>query len=68
MLQLYLYDVFLSVLGHVCMYVTFDGNDYKTMKCAMSAMWLMCYILMIMLLLTKYKRFMPKSSRELILG
>jgi len=28
----------LSVLGYVCVHVTFDGNDHKTMKCAMNAM------------------------------
>jgi len=39
MLELYLYNVFLSVLGlYMCIYKTFDGNDLKTMKCAMSAM------------------------------
>jgi len=28
------------------MYVTYDGNVEKTMKCAMSAIWLLCYICM----------------------
>jgi len=34
------------------MYVIFDENVEKTMKCAISAMWPICYICMIMLCLT----------------
>jgi len=30
--------MFLSVLGYACMYVAFEGNVEKTMKCAKSAM------------------------------
>jgi len=32
------YNVFLSVLGYVQMYVTYDGNLDKTMECIMNDM------------------------------
>ena len=43
----------------VCMSMTYNKNVYKTMKRALYDILKICYMLMIMLCLSKYECFLP---------